>query len=47
MTERELIYGEVVGARDFEMMEDVEYATPEYFCERRSTAYLFRSNMLA
>jgi len=47
ITERELICGEMVGAGDFEMMEDVEYATPEYFCERRSMAYLFRSSMLA
>ena len=47
MTDRVLIYGEIVGARDLEMTNDVEHATPVYFWTRRSTEYLFLANMLA
>jgi len=46
-TERELVYGEMVGEGDFEMVKDVEYATPEYFCACMSIVYLLRLNILA
>lgn len=46
-TANEATYGEMVGDGDFEMIEAVEYATPEYFCDCRSIVYLLRSKMLA
>lgn len=47
MTDSVLTNGEVVGEENFEMIDEVEYATPEYFCDWRSIVYLFRRKMLA
>ena len=46
-TDNELIYCEMVGEGDFSIAENVDLATPGYFCACRSMVYLLRCKMLA